>query len=56
MVTQATVALAPADRATIGRERGRTRGLGRSYFFVGNEMFWGKDRLDFVERWVKRPE
>jgi 2-hydroxychromene-2-carboxylate isomerase len=25
-------------------------------FFVGNEMFWGKDRLDFVERLLKRPE
>ncbi len=23
-------------------------------FFVGEEMFWGKDRLDFVERWLKR--
>jgi 2-hydroxychromene-2-carboxylate isomerase len=23
--------------------------------FVGGEMFWGKDRLDFVERWLKRP-
>jgi 2-hydroxychromene-2-carboxylate isomerase len=23
-------------------------------FFVNDEMFWGKDRLDFVERWVKR--
>ncbi len=25
-------------------------------FFVGNEMFWGKDRLDFVERSLNRPE
>jgi 2-hydroxychromene-2-carboxylate isomerase len=23
-------------------------------FFVDGEMFWGKDRLDFVERWLKR--
>lgn len=23
-------------------------------FFVGDEMFWGKDRLDFVERWLAR--
>jgi 2-hydroxychromene-2-carboxylate isomerase len=22
--------------------------------FVGNEMFWGKDRLDFVERYLKK--
>ena len=22
-------------------------------FFVGSEMFWGKDRLDFVERWLR---
>ncbi len=22
--------------------------------FVGDEMFWGKDRLDFVERWLDR--
>jgi len=25
-------------------------------FFVGNEMFWGKDRLEFVERLLKRAE
>lgn len=23
--------------------------------FVGDEMFWGKDRLDFIERWLLRP-
>jgi 2-hydroxychromene-2-carboxylate isomerase len=23
-------------------------------FFVDDEMFWGKDRLEFVERWLKR--
>jgi 2-hydroxychromene-2-carboxylate isomerase len=23
-------------------------------FIVDEEMFWGKDRLDFVERWLKR--
>ncbi len=28
--------------------------FGVPMFFVGNEMFWGKDRLDFVERWLKR--
>jgi len=30
--------------------------FGAPTFFVGVEMFWGKDRLDFVERWLKRPE
>jgi 2-hydroxychromene-2-carboxylate isomerase len=31
-----------------------TRGVfGAPTFFVGDEMFWGKDRLDFVERWLK---
>ena len=29
--------------------------FGAPTFFVGNEMFWGKDRLDFVERWLIRP-
>jgi 2-hydroxychromene-2-carboxylate isomerase len=32
-----------------------SRGVfGAPTFFVGDEMFWGKDRLDFVERWLKR--
>ena len=26
--------------------------FGAPTFFVGHEMFWGKDRLDFVERWL----
>ncbi len=30
--------------------------FGAPTFFVGDEMFWGKDRLDFVERWLKRPD
>jgi len=30
--------------------------FGAPTFFVSDEMFWGKDRLDFVERWLKRPE
>ena len=30
--------------------------FGAPTFFVGDEMFWGMDRLDFVERWLKRPE
>ncbi len=28
--------------------------FGVPIFFVGEEMFWGKDRLDFVARWLKR--
>ncbi len=36
-------------------DQAATRGVfGVPMFFVGNEMFWGKDRLDFVERWLKR--
>jgi 2-hydroxychromene-2-carboxylate isomerase len=30
--------------------------FGAPTFFVGDEMFWGKDRLDFVERLLKRAE
>ena len=30
--------------------------FGAPTFFVSDEMFWGKDRLDFVERWLKRSE
>jgi len=30
--------------------------FGAPTFFVGDEMFWGKDRLDFVERCLKRSE
>jgi 2-hydroxychromene-2-carboxylate isomerase len=34
-----------------------TRGVfGAPMFFVGDEMFWGKDRLDFVERWLQRQD
>lgn len=29
--------------------------FGAPTFFVGDEMFWGKDRLDFVEGLLKRP-
>jgi 2-hydroxychromene-2-carboxylate isomerase len=37
-------------------EQAAARGVfGAPTFFVGDEMFWGKDRLDFVERWLKRP-
>jgi 2-hydroxychromene-2-carboxylate isomerase len=28
--------------------------FGAPAFFVDDEMFWGKDRLDFVERWLQR--
>ena len=39
-------------------EKAVERGIfGLPTFFVGDEMFWGKDRLDFVERLLmKRPE
>jgi len=38
-------------------DRAIARGVfGVPAFFVDNEMFWGKDRLDFVERLLKRPE
>jgi 2-hydroxychromene-2-carboxylate isomerase len=37
-------------------ETAMVRGVfGAPTFFVGDEMFWGKDRLDFVERLLKRP-
>jgi len=36
-------------------EAAAARGVfGVPMFFVGEEMFWGKDRLDFVERWLKQ--
>ena len=38
-------------------EKAVERGVfGVPTFFAGNEMFWGKDRLEFVERLLKRPE
>jgi len=37
-------------------ERAVARGVfGAPMFFVGEEMFWGKDRLDFVERRLVGP-
>jgi 2-hydroxychromene-2-carboxylate isomerase len=30
--------------------------FGAPTFFVGDEMFWGKDRLDFVERSLRRSQ
>lgn len=36
-------------------DRAIARGVfGAPMFFVGDEMFWGKDRLDFVDRWLDR--
>jgi 2-hydroxychromene-2-carboxylate isomerase len=52
-----------ADSAPVRRDltsitdRAIARGVfGAPTFFVGDEMFWGKDRLDFVERWLKRAD
>jgi 2-hydroxychromene-2-carboxylate isomerase len=53
--------VADADSATVREElsaiteRAIARGVfGAPTFFVGDEMFWGKDRIDFVELWLKR--
>jgi 2-hydroxychromene-2-carboxylate isomerase len=36
-------------------QRAVARGVfGAPTVFVSDEMFWGKDRLDFVELWLKR--
>lgn len=46
-----------AARAELARatDEGLARGVfGCPTFFVGDEMFWGKDRLDFVERELTR--
>jgi 2-hydroxychromene-2-carboxylate isomerase len=52
---------ANADSASVREEvtaitdRAIARGVfGAPTFFVGDEMFWGKDRLDFVERWLRQ--
>jgi 2-hydroxychromene-2-carboxylate isomerase len=43
------------EEVTAITDRAIARGVfGAPTFFVGDEMFWGKDRLDFVERWLKR--
>jgi 2-hydroxychromene-2-carboxylate isomerase len=45
------------DELAAVTESAVARGVfGAPTFFVGDEMFWGKDRLDFVERLLKRPE
>ncbi len=42
-------------RLALETDRAAQRGVfGAPTFFVGEEMFWGKDRLDFVERWLER--
>jgi 2-hydroxychromene-2-carboxylate isomerase len=35
--------------ATILRTRSHAGAFGAPTFFVGDEMFWGNDRFDFVE-------
>jgi 2-hydroxychromene-2-carboxylate isomerase len=43
------------EELTAITDRAIARGVfGAPTFFVGDEMFWGKDRLDFVEHWLKR--
>ena len=51
----ATDSVSVREELTAITERAIARGVfGAPTFFVGDEMFWGKDRLDFVERWLKR--
>ena len=54
----AFAALADSDeiRDELAREtnRGLERGVfGAPTFFVGEEMFWGKDRMEFIEHELK---
>jgi 2-hydroxychromene-2-carboxylate isomerase len=43
------------ERLAAVTELAIARGVfGAPMFFVEDEMFWGKDRLDFVERWLTR--
>jgi 2-hydroxychromene-2-carboxylate isomerase len=43
------------DELTAVTDEAIARGVfGAPTFFVGNEMFWGKDRLDFVERYLNK--
>jgi 2-hydroxychromene-2-carboxylate isomerase len=56
LVSAADSALVRQDLAAT-TDRAIARGVfGAPTFFVGDEMFWGKDRLDFVERWLKRAQ
>jgi len=54
LVSSADSASTRAELTAI-TDRAIARGVfGAPTFFVGDEIFWGKDRLDFVERWLKR--
>ena len=54
---EAADAKSARDELAALTEAAVARGVfGAPTFFVGDEMFWGKDRLDFVERWLNRPE
>jgi 2-hydroxychromene-2-carboxylate isomerase len=55
LISDALIAAAGSDSAraklAIVTEQALTRGVfGAPMFIVDGEMFWGKDRLDFVER------
>ena len=58
MLLEVADATAAREELAAITEKAVERGVfGVPTFFVGNEMFWGKDRLDFVERVLfKRPE
>jgi hypothetical protein len=48
---------APGGKGPTASEHrpGRERGVfGALTFFVGNEMFWGNDRFDFVEEALRK--
>ena len=56
----ALVAAANSDDARARLAQTTEEAIARGVFgvpmtFVEGEMFWGKDRLDFVERWLLRP-
>jgi 2-hydroxychromene-2-carboxylate isomerase len=54
-VLKLSEAAATRDQLAVITDQAIARGVfGAPTFFVGNEMFWGKDRLDFVERWLMR--
>jgi 2-hydroxychromene-2-carboxylate isomerase len=43
------------DRLRQNTDRAVERGVfGAPTFFVGNEMFWGNDRFDFVEEALRK--
>jgi 2-hydroxychromene-2-carboxylate isomerase len=56
-LTEIADAKSARDELAALTDRAITHGVfGLPTFMVDNEMFWGKDRLDFVERWLKRLE